>query len=208
MTFGEMFSYRVQTLINAKGQITTYTYDANGNKLTETNYLANTKQYRYDGINRLIEEKDALGNVVQQLEYNDANAQLHSYDALQNKITYLYDRNMRNIGTTDAEGNTTSSTYDTRGNLRTKTDGNGNTTTYHYDSVNRLIKAMYNDFSKGYERQIIGMITFISNYKDGKLLEALQDGDLEEFVTLYNGTGKVDSYTASLKAKMKEYKKA
>ena len=131
---------RVQALINAKGQITTYTYDANGNKLTEANYLANTKQYRYDGINRLIEEKDALGNVVQQLEYNDANTQLYSYDALQNKTTYLYDRNMRNIGTTDAEGNTTSSTYDTRGNLRTKTDGNGNTTTYHYDSTNRLIK--------------------------------------------------------------------
>ena len=113
-------------------------YSAGCQKLT--NYLANTKQSRYDGINRLIEEKDALGNVVQQLEYNDANAQLHSYDALQNKITYLYDRNMRNIGTTDAEGNTTSSTYDTRGNLRTKTDGNGNTTTYHYDSTNRLIK--------------------------------------------------------------------
>ena len=86
--------------------------------------------------------------MVQQLEYNDANAQLHSYDALQNKIIYHYDKNMRNIGTTDAEGNTTSSTYDTRGNLKSKTDANGNmltmtdatgTTTRTYDALNRNI---------------------------------------------------------------------
>jgi RHS repeat-associated protein len=76
--------------------------------------------------------------LVQQLLYNNADAQTSSFDALHNKTSFQYDRNLRQTGTIDAEGNTTSMTYDSRGNVKTKTDGNGNITTYGYDGENRL----------------------------------------------------------------------
>ncbi len=56
-------------------------------------------------------------------------------------------------------------------------------------------KEMYDDFSKGHEAQISGMSTFISNYNSGKTLKALQDGNIKSFVTQYNGSGQVDTYT-------------
>jgi RHS repeat-associated protein len=76
---------------------------------------------------------------VQQLLYNDANAQISSYDAMHNRTQFLYDKNMRQSGTIDGEGNTSSQTYDVRGNVSSKTDGRGNTTTYQYDGDNHLI---------------------------------------------------------------------
>ena len=36
---------------------------------------------------------------------------------------------------TDPQGNTTSYTYDSNGNILSKTDSKGNTTTYTYDAV-------------------------------------------------------------------------
>lgn len=102
-------------------------------------YIGNTTTKVYDGINRLVEERDADNKIKQQILYNDADAQSSSYDALHNRIQYLYDKNLRQIGTIDAEGYITSSTYDSRGNVKTKTDANGNTTTYKYDGENHLI---------------------------------------------------------------------
>ncbi|MDF2540146.1 MAG: repeat-associated core domain protein, partial [Herbinix sp.] len=84
--------------------------------------------------------RDAYNNVIEQLIYNDADTQIYSYDALNNRTEFLYDRNMRQTGTIDAEGNTTTSVYDSRGNVSTRTDADGNTTTYQYDGENRLIK--------------------------------------------------------------------
>ena len=129
---------RLLTKTNALGQTTAYTYDANGNLLTETDYLGNTTTKVYDGINRLVEVRDAYEHVVQKLLYNDADAQISSFDALHNETKYLYDKNLRQAGTIDGEENTSTITYDVRGNISTETDGNGNTTTYKYDGENRL----------------------------------------------------------------------
>lgn len=117
-------------------------YDDNGNKTTETNYLGNSTQMLYDGINRLVEVRDAYGAVVQQLIYNDANAQESSFDALGNEIRFHYDKNLRQIGQTDAEGNRTYISYDYRGNINSKKDENGNTTSYAYDGENRLVSVV------------------------------------------------------------------
>lgn len=129
---------RIISSTNAIGQTTTYTYDADGNLTTQKDYLGNTTTKVYDGINRLAEVRDSYGNVIQQLLYNDANAQTSSYDALHNRTQYLYDKNLRQAGTVDGEGITTSTSYDTRGNIIMKTDGNGNLTKYYYDGENRL----------------------------------------------------------------------
>ena len=129
---------RKLTVTNALGQISAYTYDANGNTLSETNHLGNSTRMMYDGINRMVEQRDALNNIVKQLHYNDANAQTSSFDALHNETGFLYDRNLRQTGTVDGEGNTSYVAYDSRGNVRTRTDANGNVTSYRYDGENRL----------------------------------------------------------------------
>jgi len=66
-------------------------------------------------------------------------------------------------------------------------------------------KEMYKDFNSGHKSQIKGMVAFISNYSNGKGLKALQNSDLEKFVTLYNGSGQVSTYTNMMKARMKDY---
>ncbi len=128
------------TVKNALNQVTTYTYDKNGNLISQVDRLGNVTKNVYDGINRLVETRDAYDHVIKQLEYNDADAQTASYDALHNKTAYLYDKNLRQVGTIDAEGNTSSMVYDLRGNIIEKKDGKGNKTSYQYDGENHLTK--------------------------------------------------------------------
>lgn len=67
-------------------------------------------------------------------------------------------------------------------------------------------KEMYEDFSKGNEQQLKGMITFFKNYNNGNTLKALQKGDLKSFVTQYNGDGQVETYTNLMIKKAEQYK--
>jgi hypothetical protein len=73
-----------------------------------------------------------------------------------------------------------------------------------YDSA----REMFEDFSKGHEQQIKGMITFFKGYNNGNMLKALQKGDLESFVKQYNGSGQVEAYTNLMKKRAEEYSNA
>ena len=130
---------QVEASTNALGQKTEYAYDANKNLIQQKDYLGNTTTKVYDGINRLVEVRDAYDNIVQQILYNDANAQVSSYDALHHQTRYLYDKNLRQAGIIDGEGNTSLTDYDARGNIKSKTDGSNHVTQYKYDGENRLI---------------------------------------------------------------------
>ena len=67
------------------------------------NTVSNTYTNVYDPLGRLIETKDPDGIVVEKLEYNHNNAQIRSYDALNNCTEFRYDRNNRRTVTIDAE---------------------------------------------------------------------------------------------------------
>lgn len=67
-------------------------------------------------------------------------------------------------------------------------------------------KDMFRAFSLSETNQLDGMINFINNTSG--MVSALQKGDYETFVSKYNGSGKVDEYTAKLKTEIENYRNA
>jgi len=128
--------------------VSSYTYDANGNKLTATDPKGNTMWFSYDSRNRLITTTfadgtlkqfvyDARGNKV--IEYDEnGTATLYHYDSLNRLDTQA--RDMNGSGTINARSVdlVTSYTYNNVNSKLTVTDPNGNTTTMVYDPIQRL----------------------------------------------------------------------
>ncbi|MFL6077091.1 MAG: polymorphic toxin-type HINT domain-containing protein [Mycobacteriales bacterium] len=125
-------------------RITTYTYDAVGNELSETAPNGTltrgdpndfTSRYTYDEVNQLTVSTDALGGRT-----------TYSYDAVGNTTMvvdpvknatpdpsdytakYGYDRDHRGTTVTDAAGHTKSTSYDADGLQTATTDEDGNRT--------------------------------------------------------------------------------
>ncbi|MDQ2085524.1 RHS repeat-associated core domain-containing protein [Herbivorax sp. ANBcel31] len=126
-----------------------YTYDKNDNLLTTTdsvirggNTAESTAENVYDEINRLIEKKDAYGVSIEKIIYDESNRQIYSYDALDKRTDYEYDKNDRLIKTmypeVNLERSIESSVYDFAGNIMIKEDGKNNQITYVYDEFDRL----------------------------------------------------------------------
>ncbi len=106
---------------------TTYsTYDANGNKLSDTDARGNVTTYIYDALNRLV-ETDYPSNP----------------STPATKATKSYDFRNNVIDAVDQAGNDTHYTYDPAGRLTSVTHGYNSTTTtptttyYLYDKANR-----------------------------------------------------------------------
>ena len=87
----------------------------------------------YDGINWLVEIMDAYDHIVKQLGYNDADVQIASYDALNNKMGFY---TIRTFVRQEAKMQT-----EIRpgwfmicgSNISEKKDTNGKITSYQYD---------------------------------------------------------------------------
>jgi RHS repeat-associated protein len=118
------------------GQVSSTSYDANGNVLSKTDANGNTTAYVYNTLNFLTREErpegrnivyapDLFGNV---LSKTDANGVAYSY---------VYDELNRLTSETHPNGSL-SYTYDAVGNRRTLTDKRNNQTGYDYDDLNRL----------------------------------------------------------------------
>lgn len=115
-----------------------YDYDKNGNVLVETDHLNNSVTYTYDSLNRLREKKDPYGKSVEKLNYYNDNTQSDTFDALNNRTLFVYNKNNKLTSTTDAENHSISNTYDVAGNVKTKEDGRTNTTYYGYNEFGSL----------------------------------------------------------------------
>ena len=142
------------TQTDALGNPTTYTYDANGNKLTQsvtrTKYDGTketlTTQYQYDGNGRLT--KTIYPDLTfTQIQYNALGKQSDTFDQLQRHTQYAYDADGRLQKTTYADGTFEQTGYDNNGNRTSFQDRGGHVTSYFYDSLNRLTKTQFADDS-------------------------------------------------------------
>lgn len=141
------------------GVIAEYTYDANGNKLSETDGEERTVRYAYDALNRKISETLPSGAQTQYAYDNNSNL-LNIVDALGNTTQYTYNSLNQQLSQIDALNAKTTFEYDAVGNLVKATDANGNPTTWTYDALNRNTHITFADgLSRQYGYDAVGNMT-------------------------------------------------
>ncbi len=136
------------SVTDAAGNTATMKYDTYGNLVSETDKAGNKTTHTYDdnGI-KLMEEKDALGNVTQ-YKYYAAEGDIKIKGLTKTETdqrgavtTYYYTASHNNCKKIqDALGNVTKASYDHVGRKVTETDALGNVTGYEYDEAGQLVK--------------------------------------------------------------------
>jgi len=161
-TWGYSYDTQAGTLMSKtdpQGGVTSYAYDANGNRTSTTNPDATTTSATYDNRGNMLTSTDALGlttsyaynNFGQVMSITDpqGGTTAYAYDAKGNMISltdpagattsYAYDAKGNVTKVTDPAGQATSFAYDAQGNLATVTDASGATTSYAYDAAGNVV---------------------------------------------------------------------
>jgi len=132
---------RQLTVTNGLGQVTQYSYDANGNVQTMLDARTNLTTYVYDAEDRRT-----------QMIFADNSSQFTLYDPLGRRIAEVdqenrtnrfgYDALNRLTSVTNAIGGVTRYDYNEVGSLVAQTDANTHATSFEYDSLGRRTKRM------------------------------------------------------------------
>src|SRR5215831_16459594 len=128
----------VSSRTDALGHLRTYSYDANGNRLTQTDPTG-TITYTYNGFGEVSTRTDQMTNLTSNT-YDGLGNLLVSTDALNNPTTFTYNAQGQILTATDARGKVTAFVYDANGNLTQRRDANSITTFFFYDGRGRLTK--------------------------------------------------------------------
>jgi len=142
---------------------TEYAYDANGNRVLIRDANGHETTFAYDELNRLVVERDPLGNTWQYQYDNvgnrtvliDANGQTtrYEYDAAgrliavyapDSTVRYTYNAAGWRVAMSDSLGLTTWE-YDALGRVRAVTDPFGQIVRYEYDPLGRRTALIYPD---------------------------------------------------------------
>ncbi len=143
-------------IIDASGNRTSYTYDANGNRLSETTTrtLADGStqtlitRFEYDAKDRVVKTTDPLGNTTL-ITYTPRDKRETLTDRNGHVTRYEYDAMGNLTRTIHPDGSAESSTYDAEGHQTSSTDREGFTTRFAYDELGRLVRTTYPDGTPG-----------------------------------------------------------
>jgi RHS repeat-associated protein len=134
-------SGRPLSTTDAAGTVTSYKYDANGNRLTETR-AGVTTSYQYDASGRPTQVTYADGTSTRTM-LNAVGKPAQTVDQLGRTTAYAYDDQGQLVSTTYPDGTTTATTYDANGRRAASTDRAGRTTRFAYDALGRLTKTTH-----------------------------------------------------------------
>jgi RHS repeat-associated protein len=158
--YASTFTYdaagRLLTETDALGHQTAHAYDKVGNQTSVTDAKSHITAYEYDAQNRHT-KVTAPDNGVTQFTYDGNGNLLTRVDAKNHTTTYTYDDANRQTTMTSPTGQKWTYVYDANGNQTSTTDANGNstqtagdgTTTIGYDAVGRATSIGYSDATPG-----------------------------------------------------------
>lgn len=126
----------VTSKTDALNHVTSYTYDAIGNRLTATD-PSGTVTYTYNGFAEVLTRTDQL-NFVTTNTYDGQGNLLSTTDARGKTTNFTNDSRGLLLSVTDARDKTTSFAYDSNGNLVTRTDALSHDTQFAYDARGRM----------------------------------------------------------------------
>jgi RHS repeat-associated protein len=125
-------------------QVSTFSYDNNGNRVSFRDANNVGQDCVYDARNRDTQCTDTMGSVTKKF-YDAHNNLVKTTDALLKDNLCAYDARDRKINCTDRLGGVTQYAYDANNNLTTLTDAQNGVTSYIFDPRNLLIVETYPD---------------------------------------------------------------
>ncbi len=137
---------RLVSTTTASGAKTTMFYDANGNLVKQVEPRGNVSganpddfatTFTYDAAGRVLTETDPLGHVTTHV-YDAVGNEIQVTDPNNKTTVSVYDARNRLSTVTAPDGGVTTYTYDAEGNKLTVKDARNNITTSTYDDANRL----------------------------------------------------------------------
>ncbi len=170
-----------------RGRSTQISYDANGNRLSETLSWGGaatgpgsvSHQYEYDAEDRLTRQTLAAGSAEAQVtDYTyDAQGNLLQEQRPDGRTTqWAYDARDRLIRTSDAQGGQVLRELDGLGHVLTETDRRGQTTRTTYDGLGRPLSVTYPDnTSRHFSYDPVGNVLAETNPR-GHTLSWVYDG--------------------------------
>jgi len=139
---------RLETSADGEGNVTTYEYDADGNRtaVIEPKGTAYRTEYDYGELDELLQVRMPDGGVYS-YRYEPTRNRIFQQDGEGNVVTFSYDKlNRLDFMTQDPGGFnlTTNHEYDPNGNEIRLTDPKGQIINFDYDELNRLKFKVYN----------------------------------------------------------------
>ncbi len=162
---------------------TIYTYTKNGNVETVTNPKGIVTTYTYDKLNRQLSQSQAG------VDENKNPVEIKTSQ------TYFYETEQP-LTETDAKGNTTSYSYNQRGQLIKQVDPKGGVTAYDYDLAGRkIIEVSPKNYVVGKNLDQMNRVQYVydkMNRVKAKI-DIYMDSSTKQWITVYTKTYKYDN---------------